>query len=274
MDDLVYYDRFRLIELRSDIMQINSVMFKNLQAVENPHSLIIQILPLVLVAFLGVDRVDGADSWSLCRKYCTDDLRRAVANFDPSVSIYRESFVYIEKKVNEIDRIELVKHNIQPIVIHLYDWLCVCCAVSKRAFEVRNGLSASPVQNIDGLHDEENVLPEVNADKKDNATDDVVETLTPPDADVSGPDSVSNLTSGVEPREESKNDGEVQDHGATQSSGDGSDGHDRNTDLTSDRKVADSEVSATTTTTDTEPPSKPDDFDQVVDNSDKNTLAN
>lgn len=139
MDDIVYYDRFRLLELRSDFVKINKLMFDNLQAVQTPHEHIEKVLSLVLIAFLGMSRAESV-SWQVCRKYCNEELRRALLAFDPSMLVYSESLLHVEKELLLLPRSELIKCNIQPIVVLLHDWLAVCCSIAKAAELLRHEL--------------------------------------------------------------------------------------------------------------------------------------
>ena len=151
-EDMVYYDRFRLVELRSEFMKINKVMFDNLQAVKKPHVLLAKVVSLVLVAFLGLYRIQMTTSWTVCRKYCTEDLRRAITQFDPSLDTYRESLSHIEQELADIPRSALIVHRIQPIVVLLHDWLSVCCEIAKKAAPLRAGLTLPVVAETD--HDD------------------------------------------------------------------------------------------------------------------------
>ena len=112
------------------------VVFRNLAETAIATRLVATVLRLAIVVFVGAQRFEDYAEWAACRKYISFDLKGAVSELDPTRLTYIETFSFVDSKLAEITRADVVSQG-QPLISCLYDWLVVCVAMSKRAIKAR-----------------------------------------------------------------------------------------------------------------------------------------
>ena len=166
----VYFLRFRLVELRRDSMKTFKMLFHNLSNSNKPTPVVLKVIQNMILAFTGENKRDDIQEWAGCRRYINTDLKRAVCEYDPTRENYKNILHAIGKDLSTISRSEVASES-QPLVMMLYDWLCICVAISKRATLLRRANTGRPISREKGI-----------TDNIDYADDEVVGKSTPASA--------------------------------------------------------------------------------------------
>ena len=149
----IYFLRFRLIELRRDAMKTFKMLFHNLSSTNAPTNIVLKVIQNVILAFTGETKRKESKEWAGCRRYINTDLKRAVCEYDPTRDAYKSILQSIEKDLKSITRADVAAES-QPLVMMLYDWLCICVAMSKRATLLRGANTGRPISREKDITDD------------------------------------------------------------------------------------------------------------------------
>jgi hypothetical protein len=175
----LYFLRFRQLSLRREAMRAFKMVFHNLHNTTKPGASTLQVLSLMIRAFVGEEQLPDVTSWQALRKYINIDLKRAISEYDPTRVAFVKVLSGLDTELAQVQR-ETVTAESQPLVTMIYDWLVCSCAMARKVTIQRKSKidkAANPVEHARDVYDgdEEDPEEELPAAAADQATADDAE---------------------------------------------------------------------------------------------------